>query len=94
MRKFNEDKLRTIIRKSIISELSRIEPGIVRTSTKNWALYVGFYEKVFKKIDDRNALKKIYNDLLKKSDNPRTKDALTFFYRIRRDELDGAFSFN
>lgn len=76
---------------NIINEVARIKPKQL-TSKGNriyWALYAGFYEKLFQKIDNITDLKDAYNIRVKNSEfTGEAKDALTFFYRIRRDELD------
>lgn len=85
------NELRKIIRKQILIELSRIDPKFVRTKTKYWALHADLYEKLFAKINDRKKLQIAYKKLLRVLKIPERRDAATFFYRIRRDELDHAF---
>lgn len=75
-----------------MDELKRINPKSVPGKTRYWALYAKtFYEDIFQKINDRNKLQKKYKDLVRSIKKPEARDALTFFYRIRRDELDKVF---
>lgn len=73
-----------------INELSRINPAYIGNKDKFWAVYASmFYENLFQKIDDYSSLKYVYMNLLRSNKlNPEAKRALTFFYRIRRDELN------
>lgn len=78
--------------KNIQQELTRISKDKVVDKTKYLALFMtAFYEKLFQKIDNKKLLVKIYNRKLKELPKGEQKDALTFFYRIRRDELDKKF---
>jgi len=72
-----------------INEITRIKPNSIKDEKYFWALYsVSFYENLFQKIDDVRGLQFIYNQYLKDPAlNGRAREALTFFYRIRRDEL-------
>jgi hypothetical protein len=67
-----------------------VDPARVPDFEEYWALYAtSFYERLFSKMDDLEKMEKIY---MKYMNNPkldkRDKAALTFFYNIRRDELD------
>ena len=79
-----------------INEITRIDRKSVVDEDKYWALFSKqFYENLFLTINDREELKDVYNYWLKyRKLEGREKDALTFFYRIRRDELDNVFKWN
>jgi hypothetical protein len=72
----------------LFTELSRISSKDVRSNPKYWATHADLYEKFLLKITDREKLKVAYNKALKKIKNKERRAALTFFYRIRRDQLD------
>lgn len=74
----------------LLLEWHGVDPAAVPDYQEFWALYAtSFYEKLFGKIDDRNQLDKVYQHWI---DNPKlnrkSRAALTFFYNIRRDEMD------
>jgi len=73
-----------------LNEITRIDPKSLPYHKRWWALYsVGFYEKFLQKINDIDELKFAYNNQLRdKKMSGDAKEALTFFYRIRRDELN------
>lgn len=72
-----------------LNELSRLNRNHIADKTKYWAIYAGFYENIFKPIDDLNTLQQSYRNLIKSKEiKPHAKDALTFFYRVRRDEIN------
>lgn len=74
-----------------IDEVARINPKqlTAKSSQRYWALYASFYEKLFQKIDDISILQDEYKSRIRSKElNGEAKDALTFFYRIRRDELN------
>ena len=75
-----------------LSELSRISQTDIRSSTLYWAKHSDIYEKVYSKVKNRNNLKIAYKKLLNIASNSERKNAITFFYRIRRDELDGVLA--
>lgn len=67
-----------------------VDPARVPDFEEFWALYAtSFYERLFGKMDDPKELELVYKKYLK---NPklsrRGKMALTFFYNLRRDELE------
>jgi len=81
--------LHQIIKEEILKEVTRISRDKAVGNYKYWALYAKtFYEDLFNKINDRNKLKKVYQQMMKTIKKGQDRDALTFFYRIRRDELD------
>lgn len=74
-----------------INEVTRMsrEQMTSKVGQRYWALYASFYEKLFQKIDLLSDLKDAYNSRMKSGElTGEAKDAMTFFYRIRRDELD------
>jgi hypothetical protein len=78
--KFNKDLL----------EYYGVDPARVPDFEEYWALYAtSFYERLFSKINDPEELKRVY---LRYINNPkldkRGKMALTFFYNLRRDEME------
>jgi len=72
----------------LFTELSRIPSVDIRRNPTFWATHADLYEKFLVKITDREKLKTAYNKTLKQLKNKERKDALTFFYRIRRDQID------
>jgi hypothetical protein len=77
------------------TELSRVTRISIGDNPRYWALYSkSFYEDLFQKIVSKPKLLDIYKKMLKKLSKSEQRDALTFFYRLRRDELDGAFTWN
>lgn len=66
-----------------------VDPARVPDFEEFWALYAtSFYEHLFEKIDDFDKLEKIYKHVLENRKlDKRAKEALTFFYNLRRDEL-------
>jgi len=67
-----------------------VDPARVPDFEEFWALYAtSFYERLFSKIDDKEQLEKVY---MRYINNPkldkRARLALTFFYNIRRDEME------
>jgi len=79
-----------------INEITRINRDTISGRYDHWALFgKSFYEDLFQKIDNREELQYVYNNRLNnKKLSGKEKDALTFFYRIRRDELDNIFKWN
>lgn len=74
-----------------INEVTRMsrEQMTSKVGQRYWGLYASFYEKLFQKIDLVPDLKDAYNSRMKSGElTGEAKDAMTFFYRIRRDELD------
>jgi hypothetical protein len=72
-----------------INEITRINPKNIAQETYFWAMFSDqFYEHLFQHINNKELL---YNTYIKKLKDPRlngkAREALTFFYRIRRDEL-------
>jgi len=76
--------------KEQLYELLRLDPYQVPGEVEYWALYAkSFYEDLFGKIDDPKKLKSLYQYVLKnKKLRNRDRDALTFFYYLRLDELE------
>jgi len=75
---------------SWLDRLPRIEKEKIPEPVKYWALYAkSFYENFLALIDNPRRLKKATVRMLEKLNTPEEKDALLFFFRIRRDELDG-----
>jgi hypothetical protein len=73
-----------------LDKLPRIEKGKIPEPVKYWALYAkSFYENFLGLIDNPRRLRKATVRKLEQLDDPEAKDALLFFFRIRRDELDG-----
>lgn len=72
-----------------LNELSRLNHKLIPDQDRYWALYAtSFYENLFEKIHDIDKLKFLYKNILRSPKlDGRDRDALTFFYRIRRDEL-------
>lgn len=73
-----------------INEIARINPKNIAQETYFWAVFSAqFYEHLFQPINNKELL---YNTYIHKLKDPRlngkAKEALTFFYRIRRDELN------
>lgn len=78
------------VRESLPDDLPRIEKSQIAEPYKFWALYAtSFYERFFSLINSKKLLKKAYLDRARTLKNPEAIEALNFFYRIRRDELDG-----
>lgn len=78
------------VRESLPDDLPRIEKSQIAEPYKFWALYAAsFYERFFSLIHSKKLLKKAYLDRVRTLKNPEAIKALNFFYRIRRDELDG-----
>src|SRR6056297_3170518 len=67
-----------------------VDPARVPDFVEFWALYAtSFYEKLFGTIDDPKRLENMYNYILEhKKLTKRDKEALAFFYNLRRDELE------
>lgn len=76
-----------------LNELKRIDHDELVSNEEHWALYHDFYE-MFARLDTREDLLEKYKKFLKVMKNPKGKDALTFFYRIRRDQIDKKFSWH
>lgn len=73
-----------------LDNLPRIEKEKISEPVKYWALYAkSFYENFLQHIDNPRRLKKATIRKLKQLNTPEEKDALLFFFRIRRDEIDG-----
>ena len=75
-----------------LNEVTRLKPEEVtdKNAIEYWALYNDIY-KMFLKIKDREELHDKYRMLLSILKPGRTRGALTFFYRLRRDEIDKEF---
>ena len=71
-------------------ELLRLDPETIADPIEYWALYAtSFYEKGFAKIDDPRRVEEVYQKMRRNPNfNKRAKDALTFFYMLRMDELE------
>jgi hypothetical protein len=85
-----ENHLRIMKFNKALLEYYGVDPARVPDFEEYWALYASlFYERLFKRIDDHKLLTAAYERYM---ENPkldkRDKQALTFFYNIRRDELD------
>lgn len=79
-----------LLREALPDDLPRIDKSQIGAPYKFWALYaVSFYERFFSLINSKRLLKKAYINKVKTLKNPEAIEALNFFYRIRRDELDG-----
>ena len=79
-----------LVKESLPNDLPRINRDEMVEPVKFWALYAtSFYERLLGLADNKKQLKKAYNKKIKeiKSDYEAT-EALNFFYRIRREELD------
>jgi len=76
--------------KKELYELLRLDPKKVGDPVEFWAVYAkSFYEKLFALIDDPNIIEETYNEILYNYDlNKKAQDALTFFYKLRMDELE------
>lgn len=73
-----------------INEYTKIEPDELVNNVKFWALYAtSFYEKLLAKIENPEVVKSVYRNLMTSEGlSIEDKKALTFFYRIRRNEID------
>ena len=71
-------------------ELLRLDPRKVADPVEFWALYAtSFYERLFAKVDDTDLVEKMYNHLKQSPKlNRKAVEALTFFYKLRMDELE------
>ncbi len=70
-------------------EITRLADKEIKNPIDFWALYADtYYENIFMYIDDRKELLDTYKELLKEVPPGKSRAALTFFYRLRRDELD------
>lgn len=71
-------------------ELLRLDPRKVADPVEFWALYAtSFYERLFAKVDDPDLVEKMYNHLKQSPKlNRKAVEALTFFYKLRMDELE------
>lgn len=80
-----------LVRESLPDNLPRIDKSKIADPVKFWATYaVSFYERLFFPIESKKKLKKAYSRKFREmSNNSEAVEALNFFYRIRRDELDG-----
>jgi len=80
-----------LVKESLPEDLPRIDKNKIAEPEKYWALYaVSFYERFFAKIHNKKKLKKAYSRKFREiSSDKEAVGALNFFYRIRRDELDG-----
>jgi len=76
-----------------LNELSRMDPDEAVDTAEYWALYHNFYQ-LFIKISSRNKLLAKYKKMMKILKPGRGRAALTFFYRIRRDEIDEQLDLN
>lgn len=75
---------------SWLDRLPKIDKENISEPAKYWALYArSFYENFLGLINNHRRLKKATVRKLEQLTNQEAKDALLFFYRIRRDELDG-----
>lgn len=69
-------------------EINRIDRNSLGNEVRYWGVYAGFYEKLFKLIDNKEELLSTYKEVMRSPDlNSEGRSALTFFYRIRRDEI-------
>lgn len=81
-----------ILRENLIREVEKITMANVANPVKFWALYsTSFYEKLFQKINNKNKLDQTYKIMASKLKRDDAKAALNFFYRLRKQELDGTF---
>lgn len=79
-----------LVKESLPDDLPRIDKKTLTDPVKFWALYaVSFYEKYFGIVPNKRLLRKAYNKKIKEIHDPEAIEALNFFYRIRRDEIDG-----
>jgi len=80
-----------LVKESLPDDLPRIDKSKIADPEKFWALYaVSFYERFFAKIHNKKKLKKAYSRKFREiSSDEEAVKALNFFFRIRRDELDG-----
>ena len=71
-------------------EILRLDPRKVADPVEYWALYAtSFYERLFSKIDSTRKVEKVYKRMFKNPKlNKKAQDALTFFYKLRMDELE------
>lgn len=71
-------------------ELLRLDPRKVADPVEFWALYAtSFYERLFAKIDDTEEVEEAYQRMKRNPKlNRRAVEALTFFYKLRMDELE------
>jgi hypothetical protein len=71
-------------------ELLRLDPKKVAEPAEYWALYAtSFYERLLAKIDDTEEVEKVYQRMVRNPKlNKKAQDALTFFYKLRMDELE------
>lgn len=76
-----------------LNEITRIKEKELGIHKKSWALHEDIY-KYFSKITDKKNLLKKYKMMLRIMKPGSTRFALTFFYRIRRDELDNYLNLN
>lgn len=76
-----------------LNELSRIDTKEVDRGYMHWASFYHIYD-LFSKVDDRAKLLDKYKKMMKIMKPGKGRAALTFFYRIRRDEIDKQLSTN
>ena len=71
-------------------ELLRLDPRKVADPVEFWALYAtSFYERLFAKIDDTEEVEEVYQRMKRSPKlNRKAVEALTFFYKLRMDELE------
>ena len=76
--------------KQQLCEKLRLDPHKIPDEVEFWALYAtSFYEKMFALMDDPREIEKTYKDLLNHPKiKGRSREALTFFYMLRLDELE------
>lgn len=75
---------------SWLDRLPRIDKSNIAEPAKYWALYAkSFYEDFLGLINNPRRLRKATIRKLDQLQKPEERDALLFFFRIRRDELDG-----
>jgi len=81
-----------LVNEDFLDDLPRIDRARVASPAKFWALYAAtFYEKDFANISSIERLKRAYYHRKKRLRDPEALQALNFFYRIRRDEINGDF---
>ena len=81
-----------LVNEDFLDDLPRVDKEKVASPAKFWALYAAsFYENGFANISSIPRLKSLYNHKRKHIRNPEALAALNFFYRIRRDEINGDF---
>ena len=76
--------------KQQLYELLRLDPRKVADPVEFWALYAtSFYERLLAKINDPKEVEQVYQRMKRNPKlNRKAIEALTFFYKLRMDELE------